>query len=229
MKKLLLTMTALTAFAAPAAAQSGYQNGYQNNGYQSGYQNNGYANPNARGAVAIDNRLARLDARIQAGIQSGVIDQREAWNLRRQLDEISRLDRRYGRNGYTQQERADMQQRLRYFRDQLNLADGGRYNNGRYGANNGYYGQGGPYEEVCETNTNVGGLGGLIGSIFGGGTTDDCAGLRVGQRVSGNLGAVPYQYRNRYRDTGNVYYRSDGRQIYQIDARTNTVLRIYGM
>ena len=118
-----------------------------------------------------------------------------------------------------------MQQRLRYFRDQLNMADGGR--NGQYA--NGYNGQGGPYEEVCETNTNVGGLGGLIGSIFGGGTTDDCAGLRVGQRVSGNLGAVPYQYRNRYRDTGNVYYRSDGRQIYQIDARTNTVLRIYGM
>lgn len=229
MKKLLLTMTALTAFAAPAAAQSGYQNngyqnnGYQNNGYQNnGYRNNGYANANAGAAVAIDNRLARLDSRIQAGIQSGAIDQREAWNLRQQLNEISRLDRRYGRNGYTQQERADMQQRLRYFRDQLNMADGGR--------NNGNYGQGGPYEEVCDTSSNLGGLGGLIGSIFGGSTGNtDCVGLRVGQRVSGDLGAVPYQYRNRYRDTGNFYYRSDGRQIYQIDARTNTVLRIYGM
>jgi hypothetical protein len=223
MKKLLLTMTAAAAFAAPAAAQTGWQNnGYQNNGYQ----NNGYANANAGGAVAIDNRLARLDARIQAGIQSGAIDQMEAQNLRMQLREISRLDRRYGRNGYTQTERRDMQQRLRAFRDQLNYADGGR--GGQYG--NGYYGQGGPYEEVCETNTNSGGLGGLIGSIFGGGSnTDECAGLRIGQRVSGNLGAVPYQYRNRYRDTNNVYHRSDGRQIYQIDARTNTVVRIYGM
>lgn len=227
MKKLLLAMTALTAFAAPAAAQNyPTNNGYpNNNGYQNGYQNNGYANAGA--AVAIDNRLARLDARIQSGIQSGAIDQREAWTLRQQLQEISRLDRRYGRNGYTQQERADMQQRLRYFRDQLNMADGGR--NGQYG--NGQYGQGGPYEEVCETsNSNVGGLGGLIGSIFGGGNnSSDCYGLRVGQRVSGNLGAVPYQYRNQYRDTNNVYYRSDGRQIYQIDTRTNTVVRIYGM
>jgi hypothetical protein len=40
---------------------------------------------------------------------------------------------------------------------------------------------------------------------------------------------VPYEYRSRYRDGNGVYYRSDGRQIYQIDARTQTVLRIYAI
>jgi hypothetical protein len=255
MKKLLLTMTALSAcaIAAPAAAQSsgyqypnsgyqnnGYQNGYQNNGYQNGYQNNGYYNQNANGGVGMENRLARIDGRIQAGIQNGSIDQREARTLRRQLNDIRRLDQQYGRDGYSQQERADMQQRLRAFRDQLNYADGGRGGNGQYGSNNGYNnggynGQGGPYEEVCDTQTSSGSgvLGGIFDSIFGGGASTsgyaNCAGLRVGQRVSGNLGAVPYQYRNQYRDSGNTYYRSDGRQIYQVDSRTNTVVRIFGM
>ena len=68
-----------------------------------------------------------------------------------------------------------------------------------------------------------GGLGGLIDGVLGRDT------LRVGQRVSANLGPVPYEYRNRYRDGNGVYYRSDGRAIYQIDARTDTVVRIYGM
>jgi hypothetical protein len=54
-------------------------------------------------------------------------------------------------------------------------------------------------------------------------------GLRVGQRVSSDLGGLPYAYRAQYRDSANVYYRSDGRQIYQIDARTQTVMRVYAM
>ena len=54
-------------------------------------------------------------------------------------------------------------------------------------------------------------------------------GLRVGQRASANLGSVPYAYRSQYRDGDNVYYRSDDRNIYQIDARTQTVVRVYSM
>jgi hypothetical protein len=72
---------------------------------------------------------------------------------------------------------------------------------------------------------NRGGIGGIVDNLLGRGT------LRVGQRVtaSAQLGAVPYEYRNQYRDGNGVYYRSDGRAIYQIDARNDTVLRIYGM
>ena len=68
-------------------------------------------------------------------------------------------------------------------------------------------------------------LGGIIDQVFGNG------GLEVGQRVTAGarLGAVPYEYRSQYRDGNGVYYRADNRAIYQIDARTHTVLRIYGM
>jgi hypothetical protein len=68
-----------------------------------------------------------------------------------------------------------------------------------------------------------GAVGQIIDRVTGGG------GLRVGQRASADLGGVPYAYRTQYRDGGGVYYRSDGRRIYQIDARTHTVVRIYAM
>lgn len=69
--------------------------------------------------------------------------------------------------------------------------------------------------------------GGIVGQILDRVTGN--GGLRVGQRVSGNLGGVPYAYRTQYRDSDNFYYRSDSRNIYQIDARTQTVVRVYAM
>lgn len=68
---------------------------------------------------------------------------------------------------------------------------------------------------------------GVVGQVFDRVTGN--GGLRVGQRVSSDLAAVPYAYRSDYRDGAGTYYRSDGRQIYQIDARTQTVVRVYAM
>lgn len=81
------------------------------------------------------------------------------------------------------------------------------------------------YDDRYQNNAGRGGIGGVIDNLLGRGT------LQVGQRVTANarLGGVPYEYQSRYRDGGGVYYRSDGRNIYQIDARTDTVVRIYSM
>lgn len=68
---------------------------------------------------------------------------------------------------------------------------------------------------------------GIVGQVIDRVTGN--GGLRVGQRASTDLGGVPYAYRTQYRDGDNVYYRSDGRQIYQIDARSQTVVRVYPM
>ena len=224
-----LGAVSILAVAAPVAAQTGYGN--QNNG-------NAYGNAYANGHANTANRIARLDARIDAGVQSGAISSTEARNLRQQLRTVTRLERQYSRNGLTAQERQDLQTRLRAFREDLRLAGGTGFDNGQYGQNgynNGYYGQGGPYETAdCDysgsSSNSSGGLGGLIDSIFGGGNnSDSCDGLRVGQRVSGNLDALPSQYRNQFRDSNGIAYRTDGRNIYQIDTRTSTVLRVYGM
>lgn len=54
-------------------------------------------------------------------------------------------------------------------------------------------------------------------------------GLRVGQRASADLGAVPYDLRSRYRDGSGAYYRADRRNVYRIDARTNLVLQVFAL
>ena len=222
MNKLLTALAAVSAvaIAAPAAAQ---------------YSSQTNTNANAYGAGNFASRIARLDARLQSGIESGEISSTEARTLRQKLRMLSRLEQRYSRNGLTQYERQDLQQRLRTFRQDLAMADGrgnGRYgSDDRYGANDDVYddqysGQGGPYEEAqCDRGS--GGLGGLIGSVLG--RDDDCDGLRVGERVSGNLSALPSYYRSQFRDGNGIVYRTDGQQIYQIDTRTNTVLRVYAM
>jgi hypothetical protein len=80
----------------------------------------------------VQNRIAQLDARLQAGVQAGVIDRREAQSIRPQLRQLSQLERQYSYNGLTPQERQDLQQRIRSVRQQLRQADGGA--GGRYAA-----------------------------------------------------------------------------------------------
>jgi len=218
MNKILLSMAAVGAIAvaAPAASQT-------------------WSNANAGGGMGISNRIAQLDARLSAGIQTGEINRTEARSLRMQVRQLQRLERQYSYNGLTSSERQDLQQRLRTLRQDIRIADNGRYDRDtRFGAwndpyynNDGYTGRGGPYEQpydtYCDTSSR-GGLGGLIDGVLG--RNDNCN-LRVGARASTNLYAVPSQHRYRFRDGNGVYYRSDGRNVYQIDARTQTVLRIY--
>lgn len=218
--------------------RSGYQNQYGNQGQQ--YGRSGYQDEWS-GSAGFDTRINQVELRVQDGITAGTIDRREAMRLRAGLRDLRRLERQYSYNGISQSERMDLQQRLRSLRQDVRIADGrrdddrygyddgdqngGRYDNaGRYdngGRGNGYYGQGGPYEDAaCDSR---GGIGGAVDTMLGNGC------LRVGQRATGSLSALPYEYRNRYRDGSGVYYRSDGRAIYRIDARTNTVLDVYGM
>jgi hypothetical protein len=148
-------------------------------------------------------------------------------------------------NGYTGQERAALQQRIRQVRQQLRLADGaanGQYNQwdaedgytqgyqqpNQQGCNPGYQqpnqqGYNPGYQQRNQQPVQQGGVAGVVSQLLGVG------GLQVGQRATGNLYGVPSQYQNQYRDGNGVYYRSDGRRIYQIDARSQTVIRVFGM
>jgi hypothetical protein len=230
MNKLILGIAALPmlAVAAPAAAQY-YPNNQTQYNNQNQY-NNQYSN---QGNVNISARIDQLRARLQAGVQNGSITRGEAAPIRDQIRQINQLERQYAVNGLSGQERADLQQRLRMVRQQLRVADNGA--NGRYGQwdaedgyNQGYqqqgYGQGAqPYQQGYGQPAQQGGIAGILSQVLGGG------GLQVGQRATANLYGVPYQYQGQYRDGNGVYYRSDGRRIYQIDARTQTVVRIFSM
>jgi len=211
MRKTLLAISAVTALCAAAPAAAQYGNRYGSNQY--GLD------------TSFDVRIGQLQSRLDAGVRAGTIDRREAWPLRQRLRELARLEDRYSLNGFTRWERDDLQARLRSVRGEIRLADNGGYDrNERYGEwseYDRYDGRGGPYEEVvCERR---GGVGGLIDTLT---RRENC--FVVGDRVTtGGLYAVPMDYRDRYRDGRGVYYRSDGRNVYEIDARTNTVVQIH--
>ena len=93
----LAAVTTVTAIAAPAAAQSYGRHD------QGRYE---------QGAYNLNQRQARLDNRIEIGVRRGVIDRREAANLRGQSREIARLEARYRVNGLNPRERADLDNRF---------------------------------------------------------------------------------------------------------------------
>jgi hypothetical protein len=69
-----------------------------------------------------------------------------------------------------------------------------------------------------------GGVGGILGSVLGNG------GLRTGDVITGAIGSVlgsAAGMGSRFRDNNNVYYRSDGQRVYEVDARSNTVLKVH--
>jgi hypothetical protein len=121
MKKILVSMIALSAVSIGTPGVAQYQNGSSPN-RNGNYQNqNGF---NAGGDVSA--RISRLQARIQEGVQSGAISRQDAGPLRAQARQLAQLERRYSANGFNGQERADLQQRIRTLRQQVRVADGGR-------------------------------------------------------------------------------------------------------
>jgi hypothetical protein len=244
MKKILLSMAAISAVSMASAGMAQYQRGVSPN--QSGDYRN-WDDPYGDGGFAA--RIDNLQARIQAGVQSGAITRQEAGPLRLQLRQLIQLERRYSANGLSPQERADLQQRIRSLRQQVRVAAGGmrgydQDDRDGYGQNGGYdrrfdrnndgfddrdYNRDGRRDDIDDNGDDYqqpaqrGGIGGLIDGVLGGG------GLRVGQRAPANLNGLPSEYRSQYRDGGGVYYRSDGRSIYEIDARTQAIVRVYPM
>ena len=163
-------------------------------------------------------------------------------NLRQQINYASRADTGYDRYGDNQWQQSGWIDRNRdgyddrdYDRDGRwdddvrtngyagNWNDGYGYDSGR---NNGYSygGMGGPYDQVGQVCGTGRGIGGVLGALLG---SDNC--INVGERVSrwNSLDALPYQYRDQFRDTGGYYHRYLNGRVVQVDGRTGTVVRIY--
>lgn len=216
MKRLLFALTAGTAImaAAPATAQYAYE-----------------TDDDAVASASISNRIDQLDARLQAGINAGTIDSVEARSLRRQMRQLNRLEWMYSRDGLTLAERQELRRQIRYTRDQMRLADGGRgryaswddddyYD--RYGYTSGAGSQFRGYPQVSQVCAQRSGMRGLFGSIFG---SDNC--LRVGERASYGLSSVPSQYRAEFPDGPGYYHRYLDGYLVQVDSRSGVVTRIY--
>jgi len=121
MKKILLSIAAVSAIAAAVPAVASAQSyGYERD-YGPAY---GYGG----------DRAARLDARIDRGVRSGGLTRNEAWRLRSELRETARLEARYRRGGLSGWEREDLDRRydrisaeIRYERHDRDYDYGRRY------------------------------------------------------------------------------------------------------
>jgi hypothetical protein len=220
--KHLFVLAVLPAFAMPAVAQPGYDR-----------QQGNYSDNNNAG-MSISDRIDRLEMRLQAGIRSGAISRREAMPLRQQLRQLHQLERRYAPGGINGRERSDLQRHMRDVRMAIRQADGNDQARwADYDRDDGYGRDGGwsdrrddnwgdrrddryaaPQQQPSIAER-------VIDSVLGGG------GLRVGQRASGNLYGLRGGDQSRFRDTDATYYRTDGRYVYEIDARNQTVLRVH--
>jgi hypothetical protein len=186
-------------------------------------------------------RVAELQTQIQTGVRSGQITRGEAQPLRQQYRLLRDTELQYRANGYTFAERQQLQMRIRDLRSQIRYAT--RNDLTRYGAaqwidvnRDGWddrdTNRDGIIDAVATAGTRVpiqcdartGGVAGFLDSILG---RNACS--RLGRPAPANLMAVPSTHQAVYRDNYAVYFRSDGRVIYQIDARTNIVTAIYSL
>jgi hypothetical protein len=251
-----LAATSAIAAAAPASAQSGYGGGYGNGnvevrsdqlqirlqaGIRSGAITRAEAMPlreQLRQLTRLETIYARdgISGRERADLQQRINSLRQDIRMAERGGDgrYGRDDDRYDRNDDDRYGNRDVDSRYDRNNDGWDDRDGnrdGRWDvDSRYDANrDGYddrdYNRDGRWDndEGYQQSGERGVVGQIIDRVTGTG------GLRVGQRASADLGSVPYAYRTQYRDGNGVYYRSDGRQIYQIDARTQSVVRIYSM
>ena len=222
MRLLLFSMGALAALAATAPAAAQYYSTPNAAPYSSPYSTRDTTQTMT--AADFRDRIDQLDFRLNADIRAGLVTSDQERNLRLQIADMRRLLRQYSYNGLSWQESRDLQMRLRDTRQQIRLADNGRYDryNGYGNWNDRYSGRGGPIE-TSDACADRGGLAGVFNGLIG----RSC--YRVGDRVTRNLYPVPSQYRNQYRDNADTYFRSDGRLIYEIDVSTGRVVNSYDM
>ena len=103
------------AIAAPAAAQIAGKRDY------GPVPTAGPFLPDSRlPGPGIGREVDDLEDRIDRARDSGALTRREARRLDREARAIGRLERRYGRDGLSQSERAELENRARYLRDSIN-------------------------------------------------------------------------------------------------------------
>lgn len=156
---------------------------------------------------------AQLAAQLDAGIRSGDISRRSARGLREQLRQIGQLERQYSMGGFNGWERSDLRERSRTLSMNIRSAE----NNG--------YGRGGRDDRYSDNDRRDD-----RAADFQHDRGDRFAGdLRVGQHFSARQVALPMEYRARYRDSENSYYRYDDRRVYQIDRVSGLIMAMFDL
>lgn len=191
MKTIYMTLAAVSALAvaAPVAAQSPHNDRSAPRSWHGERQT-----------------THQLQARFDAGVQSGSISRIEAPPLRTRLRQLTQLERQFSRAGFNDWERRTLRERSRMLT--VDLAAAERTGSRRFSRDDRF----GDKDDRRD----------MRGDRFAGD-------VRVGQRFSNRMVAVPAQYRDRYRDSDASYYRYDDDRIYQIDRTTGLILAMFSI
>ena len=118
MKKILLSIAAVSAIAVAVPAAASAQSYGHDRGDRGGWDH------------GVD-RAARLDQRIDIGVRNGTLNRRGAVRLKSELRDTVRLEARYGRDGLSRGERAELDRRFDRISAQIDYRrtydDGRRY------------------------------------------------------------------------------------------------------
>lgn len=147
----------------------------------------------------------QLQARFDAGVRTGAISRIEAPPLRTQIRQLAQLERQYSRAGFNDWETRTLRERSRTLNVDLTAAE--RMGRGRLGRDDRF-----GMDDRRD----------MRGDRFAGD-------VRVGQRFSDRMVAVPARYRDRYKDSDASYYRYDDDRIYQIDRTTGLILAMFSI
>lgn len=212
MKKIMMTLAAVStlAVAAPAAAQYGGGN--------------------------FNVRIDQLQANLQAGVQSGRITRNEAQPLRQQIRALNDLERQFSRDGLSRGERDQLQQRVQMLRQQIRMAERNGDNRGRYDRDDDdrrygdrddrrYHDDGRRYSDRDDRRYSDRDCPPGLARKENGCMPPGQVG-RDGRSHDRNWQNVPSQWGNQYRDDDRFMYRYDGNRILQIDRRTGNVVRV---
>ena len=247
MNKILFALTATTALAAGAPAAAQYARGNVDarvdqlqTQLQAGVRSGAISRAEA---MPLRDQLRQLN-RLERQYSSGGLSGRERADLQRRTNSLrqqmrvaertqpgrdrygndDRDDGRWGANDRDAYGRTDVAGR--YDRDDNDRYDRdgtGRWASDKHDDRNADQDGRRRADAVGERHVADRGIVGQIVDRFTG------SGLRVGQQAPASLYGVPMADRDRYRDGNGAYYRSDGRQIYQVDARTHLVAQVYPM
>jgi hypothetical protein len=216
MKTITFTLVAVSALtiATPLAAQT-WQSG--RTGAQSDTRGGGRAGNHdvERGQRSIVEDIDfDFGRRIDSGIARGTITRREAITLRTDLNALRRLQRTYGRDGFSRAERTTLMRRSAGLERAIDRAE---RNMGR-GMPRAAWNDDRDKDHAEAIAVGVGP--GHRGDRFSGD-------LRVGQHFSDRQIALPVQYRSRYQDNERSYYRYDANRVYQIDRSSGLILAMF--
>jgi hypothetical protein len=214
MKFVFLTMAATAALsvAAPAAAQSWH---------------------------ADSNQSAALQMQIDDGVRSGAISRRDIPALRDGLRQLVAMERQFGANGINAREDAILHQRVVALGEQIDSATQGRgYENARGDSRAAWEARydrdhRAAWEARYVTERSAEYDGGYsrasrpaFNDRFNAPNRGDrfVGDVRVGQRFSSRMTAMPAEYRTDYRDDAQVYYGYDNQRVYRVDRSTGLIL-----